>query len=64
MEGHTSSLLSPVQKDMGLSVSMQKTLLLAESVMLQFRIDYLDWSAIQKSSREELNSLKQCFSKG
>lgn len=62
-EGHTSSPLSPVRKDVGLSVSMQKTLFLAESVMLRFRIGYLDWSTVQGNSREELNSPKECFNK-
>lgn len=64
MEGHTSSPLSPVCKDVGLSVSMQKTLFLAESVILRFRTGYLDGSTVQDSSRGDLNSPKECFSKG
>lgn len=63
MEGHTSSPLSPVCKDVGLSVSMHKTLFLVESMMLRFRIGYSDWSTVQGNSREELNSPKDCFSR-
>lgn len=64
MTGQTSSPLAPASTDVGLPVSMQKTLFLAESVTLRFRIGYLDWSTVQGSTREELNSPKECFSKG
>lgn len=56
--------MAPASRDVGLSVSMQKTLFLAESATLRFRIGYLDWSTVQGRSREELNSPKECFSKG
>lgn len=52
MEGQTSSPLAPASRDARLSVSMQKTLFLAESVMLRFRIGYLDWSTVQGTVNE------------